>query len=189
MIKILLVMVGALILSGCASKAVWPWYTGSAKNSKVESRPLCKNGQNECSFDDAMNNMQYAAAYCRDTFNYYEKTLNKKGYVSSGTGIFGVVAGVAASGLTGTTSTVLSGLSASTNAAQAYTDGLVSMTATSGTMDSIRISTENKSADIKKAIELKKYTEASLIALMMANDCAYAPSKVNNQILKSIINK
>lgn len=188
MIKILLVMVGALILSGCASKAVWPWDKGSAKNSKVESRSLCKNGQNECTFDDAMNNMQYAAAYCRDTFNYYEKTLNKKGYVSSGTGIFGVVAGVTASGVTGTASTVLSGLSASTNAAQAYTDGLVSMTATSGTMDSIRLSTQEQSREIKIAIENKKYTEASLIALMMANECAYAPSKVNNQILKSIVN-
>lgn len=187
MIKIFFVLCGILMLSGCASTATWPWGKIPAHDPKVGGKPLCTSTINNCTFDDAMNNAQYAAAFCRDTFNHYERTLNKKGYISSGTGLIGVAAGVTASGVTGTASSVLSSISASTNAAQTYTDGLVSQTATSATMESIRKNTDAKMTEIKTAILKNQYTEASLLALTMANQCAFAPSETNQKILRSLL--
>ena len=183
-------LVSIVALLGCATKPNkdWPWQTTTKGKFPWQSKEgkltqLC--GQVDCTREHAFENMQKALRYCHGVYTDYSNTLHNKNKWSSGVGIAGTLAGIFSPTAAGTSQAVLSSFSGATNAVQVSTTGLFNAAASNGTMNTVYVIYEKHFPTINKKILEGKFTEASISAYQLANECGYAPSIVNSRMVQA----
>lgn len=150
----------------------WPWPV----NITARDGLVCSDVK--CTLTEDLNNLNKANNFCRDVYNYYEKSLNRQNRTPYLVGILGSLAGVFSPISSGDMAKGLAGFSGAANALQLSTTKAVQNTVSVNTLKFIDrlvyagntefIDSENK----------------TVVAINMASRCAYAASSVEAAILE-----
>lgn len=146
----------------------WPW--------PVKDK-IC--AEDQCTPLENLNNLNKANAFCRDVFNYYEKSLNTQNRTPYIVGILGSLAGVFSPISSGDTAKGLAGFSGAANALQLSTTKAIQNTVSINTLKFID---QLVYAGNKEFIDSENGT---IVAINMASRCAYAASSVEAAILEA----
>ncbi|RZS53148.1 hypothetical protein EV685_2773 [Sphaerotilus mobilis] len=161
----------ALLTSGCATPANWPWKAGGT----VSAPKICAN--NACTEGEAASAFLQASIFCRDVHNYYENKDGDASNVRMGVTALGVFAGAVFAPITsGATATAWSSLSGATNGINSAIDSSFSQAIQANRrMQVVSAASEGQNQYAQAGDANKKV----VTAVNMALNCSLAPAKAD----------
>lgn len=173
----------AVLLSGCMgmrgqTAVKWPWADRDGTVRSVCAKP-------SCDASEALRAYMEASQFCRNVAIYYENGGKTSGLSQFAVGTIGVLAGsVAAPIAQGTAATAWSGLSGATNALQIPMEQTFSASLATTRQNAVVVAAANGAAAYREAGT--DSNKQALAALNMALECSLAPSRADQEALRSL---